>query len=140
MSRVCHECGRNVENPFYDVSANLYEVDEGEVRTHRLAQSDMSCSLCASEYRRIEEHLTLVVPEGISFVVDGAEGGVGGFSGTVQLSGYYETDGKPRYLSKEDAKKFLPKAFMSLTRNPYWVEKDKDGKWHGAEWAPAPAK
>ena len=128
MSRVCHECGYNVENPFYDVSGHFRQ-------NSLIAMSDMSCSLCQKEITRIECVLTKEAPEGISFIIDGVTGEVGGLTGTVQItSNVYKKHNVIRYLSLEDARKFLLRSVKTLLREPRWIERiEKD--WREAKWA-----
>jgi len=49
MSRVCNECGHNVENPFYTTSAVLRDI-----KNNRLAFSDLEVSLCYSDFEKIK--------------------------------------------------------------------------------------
>ena len=126
MSRCCHECGGNLENPFYEISAYV-KTEDGKA-----AQSDMSCSLCSSDFRKIK--LTPEMPEGIGFVIDGVTGSRGGFTGNVQLSGAYERHGQYMFLSLEDAKIHLPKSAKDLLKDPNWVAQDEMGTWKKADW------
>ena len=52
MSRVCHECGYNVENPFYSASAVLRDT-----ANNRLAFSDLEVNLCYSDFERVRTDL-----------------------------------------------------------------------------------
>jgi hypothetical protein len=71
MSRVCHECGYNVQNPFHAVS--------GVVRNgSRTAYTNMEVSLCDTEYGVIKPFLLNEAPEGTCFGVDGVTGSLGG--------------------------------------------------------------
>jgi len=90
-------------------------------------------SLCEAHYQKIKNFLLPVVPEGSSYAIDSVTGSYGGFSGTVQLSGTYETHGQYEYLSQQNAELLLPKTVASLQEKPNWVEKI-EGSWKKADW------
>ena len=134
MSRVCHECGKNIDNTFYDVSATFKTSD-------KLAFTDMSCSLCEAHYQKIKNFLLPIAPEGLSYAIDSVTGSYGGLhiycqtqvQGTVQLLGAYETHGQYEYLSQQNAQLLLPKIVVFLQKKPNWVEKI-EGSWKKADW------
>ena len=126
MSRVCHECGYNVQNPFHAVS--------GVVRKDaQTAYTNMEVSLCDTEYGVIKPFLLNEAPEGTCFGVDGVTGSLGGFSNSVQLTGAYEKHGTWQYLSMEDAQRLLPKTARDLLNEPEWYENTGD-TWKEASW------
>ncbi len=85
MSRICGECDRNIDNSFYAMSAVIRDVQHT-----RLAFSDMEISLCFTELCRVSTNF-LKSPKDLSsflgYAIDVVTGTVGGFSGTVQISG-----------------------------------------------------
>ena len=134
MSRVCHETGRNVENPFYSISAILIDRETGNV-----AYSDLEVSLSYPAVSRIPPVLlkekALDLEGNLGFALETVAGEEGGMFGTVQLSsGVYDRAGNYQYLNSDDAKKILPKSFTSLLRKPTWVEKTEEG-FQEATWA-----
>lgn len=136
MSRVCHECGKNVENPFYEVSAVVRGSRE------KLAFSSLSVSLCYKHYQVVERHLVSSVREissDIGFVIDGVTGEFGELTRSVQISSkVYDRHGQYSFLNKEEGLRLLPKSAQDLIRGySAWVRKTKNGDWKRVDWAQA---
>jgi len=137
MSRICQECSRNVENPFYAVSAVLIDT-----LNKRIAFSDLELSLCSSDFMRIRadlhqnpERLSTAIGIGINSVASG----VNEFSGTIQLSSsVYIYDTNYLFADKTTISHQLPKCVASLfysRADPTWVQLTKEGNWEPALWA-----
>jgi len=52
MSRVCHETGRNVENPYHVMSAVIRDPESGKV-----AYSNLEVSLCDATFKKVESEV-----------------------------------------------------------------------------------
>lgn len=134
MSTVCHECGTNVENPFYSVSA---VVRDG--KKDRIAFSNLEVSLCNSDFRSLDGALH-INPQGLTsdvgFAIDSVTGVVGGTGKTVQISaGVYDRHGQHQYVNREVVARLLPKVSKSLLGKPAgWYQKTGED-WKAASWA-----
>ena len=131
MSRVCHETGKNVENPYHNMSAVLRDSKNG-----RVAYTNLEVSLCDAVFRRVsgELHEAPDQIQGFGYAVETQTGFVGGFGRTVQLSAPHAVHGDYRYLDEAVASAKLPKSAADLKRNPDWMEQ-ANGGWQKAEWA-----
>ena len=102
MSRVCHECGTNVENPFYIVMAVLRDRE-----SERLAFSNKEHSLCGRDFAAIEGDVlerAVDMPEALGYAFDMVTGGRGGFTGNVQMSsGVFDRHGQYQFLDRQVA-------------------------------------
>ena len=134
MTQVCHECGCNVESPFYVMSAVLKD----EVNK-RIAYSDMEVSLCHLDFEKVRSFLHQTpeeLREVLGYSLDGAIGVYGGLTNTVQVSsGVHARYGEFKFLDKNIASQELPKSAKDLFANPHWTELTEDGKWKEAKWA-----
>lgn len=132
MSRVCHETGEGLRNPFYEMSVFLRNEDG------RLAYSNKGVNLRPSALQRVREDLkenATQLEERVGFAVDGVTGVEGGLTGNVQISaGVYVTHDHYRYLERRICEQRLPRCARDLLRNPEWIEK-VDGQWRKAQWA-----
>jgi len=134
MSRVCHECGCNVENPFYSASAVLRDSAK-----NRLAFSDLEVSLCYSDFGKVRADLHQN-PEGmeadLGIAIDGVTGSCGGLTGSVLISsGVYDRHRQYQFLDRSVATQKLSKSARDLFANPEWLEPTGDGNWKEAPWA-----
>jgi len=133
MSRVCHETGQNIYNPFYVMSAVLRDKEN-----NRLAFSNLEVSLCDETANRLP--LTDLpdspeqMEEDVFYQIEQAGGTEGGLTGAVQLCWGYGKNGNPRYVSRKLATSKLPRSARDLLANPEWVEL-VDGDYKLAEWA-----
>src|SRR3989344_970679 len=134
MSRVCHECGSCVENPFYSMSAVL--IDR---KNNRIAFSNLEVSLCHLEFDKISKglHKTFdYIKNDLGCAVDGVTGACGGLSGSVQISSaVYARHENYRFFNREEGIQKLPKSLKDLFKNPKWCELIKNGDWKEVEWA-----
>ena len=130
MSRVCHECGCNVDNPFYAISAVLRN-------NGKLFFSNLEVSLCETDFMKIFDCLHQSAKDlstDLGFAIDGVTGACGGISGSVQISsGVYDSHGQHEFLNKEDGLQKLPVSAKDLLKNPCWMEKDENGDWKRVE-------
>jgi hypothetical protein len=131
MSRVCHECGYNVENPFYSASAVLRDT-----ANKRLAFSDLEVSLCDSDVRKVKSDFHAKAEEmqaDLGIAIDGVTGFSGGLTGSIQISsGVYERHEQYQFLDGNVATQKLPKSAKDLFVNPKWLEPAGDGTWKEA--------
>lgn len=133
MTRVCHECGENIYNPFYMVSAVLFDRDN-----QRIAFSDLEVSICSSEFAKLSGELKASPEEldqGLGLAIDGVTGMLGGVTGAVQLCTGYERHLQYKYLSKEAGLRLLPETAKSLFANQLWAERLENMEWQEAKWA-----
>ncbi|MBU1204574.1 MAG: hypothetical protein KKE93_01575 [Nanoarchaeota archaeon] len=134
MSKVCHECGRNVENPFYSASAVLRDT-----ANKRLAFSNLELSLCNSDFEEVRTYLHPKAEEmeaDLGIAVDNVTGACGGLTGSVQISsGVYDRHGQYQFLDRSVATQKLPKSTRDLFANPRWFEPTGNGEWKKAQWA-----
>ncbi len=130
MSRVCHETGDYIQNPFYVMNAVL----RGE--KGRLAVSNLEVSLCAETARRLPlndlPNSPQQMEENIFYAIEQARGTE--LMGAVQLCWGYSKNGNTQYVSRELTNSKLPKSARDLLTNPGWVEL-VDGKYKAAKWA-----
>ncbi len=131
MSRVCHETGVNVENPYQNMSAVLRDPANG-----RIAYSNLEVSLCDAAFQRVRGDLqdTPNQIQGLGYAVETQTGVVGGYSQSVQVSAPHSVHGDHRFLDEAVVAANLPKSAADLKRNPDWMEQ-ADGGWRKAEWA-----
>lgn len=133
MSKCCHECGCNVENPFYVMSAVLRDPI-----SNRVAFSNAEVSLCYSDVDKIMPDLHETPEEManiLGYSIDGVTGARGGLLGTVRVSsGVYDRHEQYRFLDRKVGLKKLPKSATDLFANPRWVEKNNE-EWRPAKWA-----
>ncbi len=133
MSRVCHECGSRVENPFYTISLIIHDT-----ASKRMAMSNLELSLCAEEVQNIESVFVPNVEQlqtAVGYVIDQVTSEVGGRMKSVQVtSEVYDRHGRYFFLSKATALRELPKTAADLLIKPHWTEK-KDDEWQDATWA-----
>lgn len=133
MSRICHETGQDVYNPFYFVTAVLRDKEN-----NRYAFSNLEVSVSAETVKRVKLNALPDSPEqmeeDIFFRIQKAGGTEGGFTGAVQLCWGYVKDESARYVSQELANSKLPKSARDLLANPDWLEV-VDGDFSRAAWA-----
>ncbi len=132
MSRVCHECGMHVENPFYSISL---AVKDGK---GKIALSNLEVSLCQKEIDKVANDLQPTIDRAdlsVCYAIDTVTGEVGGSMRSVQfLSDTYDRHGRYKFLSKEIALQALPQSANDLLRKPKWMEM-VDDEWASADWA-----
>jgi len=121
MSRVCHECGKEVEWRYYDVSACYKDADG------RIAETNMSCSICEGDFWKSRHRMGIRPTDGLCFVLRRQVGAIGGLHGSVQLSSPSTPEGEPFYLSSHKAQVHLPKVYKDLLAEPEWLEQVGEG-------------
>lgn len=134
MSRVCHECWMDVENPFYSISAVLRDS-----KNDRLAFSQLEVSLCKNNFEAIRCDILQNAKDmesDLGIAIDGVTGECGGSRGTVQLSSQvYERHLQYEFLDKDVAIDKLPSSARDLFKKPKWLELTEEGEWKEASWA-----
>ncbi len=126
MSRVCHETGNNVENPYYSLSAVLRDSKNGKI-----AFSNMEASLCDTAFQRISDDLYETpnqMKQDFGYAIETQTGYIGGSGRTVQISAPVAVHGDYRFLDEVVVAEKLAKSATDLRRNPDWIEQ-VNGRW-----------
>jgi len=132
MTQVCHECGDNLYNPFYEVSLALVDRKSG-----RVTLSELSTTVCKRHYSPDWAKINPIdMNSELVLAIDEAHGCLGGVTDAVQMC----TDGgldrhlQFKYVDLDVGKTKFPKSMDLLVKSPDWMEYI-NGEWQRAMWA-----